>query len=190
MQVEFTLNFYDYVDFNIHLNQRGSTGRWLGIARWVLLGVQTVALVIVFYPQLVSGGIGLLIGLLPIIALAGLWLVVVPFVYRQWFKLQVAKLPEDRRAGLGHHVLTLTTEHIVDRSETSEAITSWHEVEEIASTSSHLFLYSGPASAHIVPRRAFPNADAFEDFAAAAREYRENVPRRRAGTHTLTGEQE
>jgi hypothetical protein len=179
MQVEYDLGQDDYVALNIHLNNRGSTGRRLTVARWALLILQAILLIVLFYPQLVGGGIGLWIGLLPIVGVAGLWLVVVPFVYRQWIRSQVKAVMRPGNAGLGHHWLYLSTSGICDRSEQAESATSWHEIEELAVSRGHLFLYTNPTTAHVVPRRAFANGDAFEEFVAQATELRESAQRHR-----------
>jgi hypothetical protein len=175
MQIEFDLNQEDFVDLNIHLNHRRAAGRWLLIARWALMILQIAVLVYIFYPYIEAGGAALALALLPSLGVAGLWLVVIPFVYRLWVRSQVLAVITAERAGLGHHVLTLSDTGVSDRTSRGENSSPWHEIEEIAPTRKHLFLYDGPASAYVIPRRAFPDGDAAEAFEMAVQDYHDQV---------------
>jgi hypothetical protein len=182
MQVEYDLVQDDYVALNIHLNTHRSTGRRLAIARWILMVLQIVLLGVVFYPQLASGGIGLVMGLLPIVGVAGLWIVVVPYVYRRWITSQVQAAITSQKTGLGHHSLTLTSQGIADRTQQGESTTSWYEVEELVTTHDHAFFYTSVTTAHVVPRRAFANDDAYDAFVEQATELRESIQRHRSAS--------
>jgi hypothetical protein len=89
------------------------------------------------------------------------------------------------RAGLGHHLVTLTDTGVSDRTDRGENSTPWHEIEEIASTRKHIFLYDGPASAYVVPRRAFHDGNAAEEFEFAAQDLQEKS-RRHVPANRLT----
>ncbi|GMU32270.1 MAG: hypothetical protein AMXMBFR20_01430 [Planctomycetia bacterium] len=64
--------------------------------------------------------------------------------------------------------LTLSKEGVSSVSSHSKSLVKWTGVERLATTPNHLFIYHTSASATIIPRRAFADSRAFDQFAAAA----------------------
>jgi hypothetical protein len=52
-----------------------------------------------------------------------------------------------------------------------DSMNRWEQVWKIITTEDHAFFYVTPVQAQIVPRRAFPDGQAFDDFIALARQY-------------------
>ena len=51
--------------------------------------------------------------------------------------------------------------------------TFWEGIDAVVATRDYVFLYITTRSAHVVPRRAFPDDRAFDDFVEMARRYRQ-----------------
>jgi hypothetical protein len=83
----------------------------------------------------------------------------------------VMQIFTEERAGVGQHHLTLAGDGITDRSSYGESKTAWGDVEQVAVTRDHVFLYTSATAAHVVPRRAFADPAALKQFVATAREY-------------------
>lgn len=74
-----------------------------------------------------------------------------------------------KNAGLlGPHTVELTDEGVVERTPVRELKVKWEAVEKVASTDSHLFLWTSGFNALVLPRRAFADEDALKAFAAHA----------------------
>ena len=71
--------------------------------------------------------------------------------------------------------LSLSEEAITERTDVREVKTPWNAVGKIVITDKHLFIYTGPVKAHIVPRRAFLGEAAFGEFIETIRRYQENA---------------
>jgi hypothetical protein len=71
--------------------------------------------------------------------------------------------------------LTLSREGISSVSSHRKGLVKWTGVERLATTPNHLFIYHTSASATIVPRRAFADSRAFDQFAAAAERFHRAV---------------
>ena len=171
LDADYELTTADFVAFNVHLNLHRPVGRRLRWAIYVLLVVQVLLLAVIYLPQLFSGTEVTLVGVLPILAVISFWLWFGPSVLKRWISGQVMQVFTEERAGVGPHHLTLAGEGITDRSSYGESKTPWGEVEQIAVTRDHVFLYAGGTAAHVVPRRAFADPAALKRFVATAREY-------------------
>jgi hypothetical protein len=69
--------------------------------------------------------------------------------------------------------LTLSSEGLHSVSEHADGIMKWPAIEKIVVTDEHLFLYTSPTAAIIVPKRAFEEEWQFTDFVDHARRYHE-----------------
>ncbi len=69
--------------------------------------------------------------------------------------------------------LTVSSEGLHSVSEHSDAIVKWPAIDKIVVTDNHLFLYTSPRAAIIVPKRAFEDEWRFAEFADQARRYHE-----------------
>jgi YcxB-like protein len=74
-----------------------------------------------------------------------------------------------KNAGLlGPHTVELTEEGVVERTPVRELKVKWEAVERVASSETHLFIWTSGFNALVVPRRAFADEDALKAFAAHA----------------------
>lgn len=166
--IEFRRTLDDLFAFNVFLSER------LGHARRSTLSGAAVGFVFVagvaWWRYRDSGETVLAPVLLGVaIAYATVWLLWLgPRRHRRCLWKTVNKLygksPETS------HKVALTEEGVQESSTGGNTFHSWRGIPEIARTDSHLFLFVGPASAHIVPVSAFPSrtdADAFYSAAQA-----------------------
>jgi hypothetical protein len=58
-------------------------------------------------------------------------------------------------------------------------LSRWPVICHVGATADHVFFYDTPTTAHIVPRRVFPDQEGFDAFVALARRLRDEYPRRR-----------
>jgi hypothetical protein len=77
----------------------------------------------------------------------------------------------DRHGVLGEHTIALTAEALHERTAVNESKASWSGIFRIDATPTHLFIYTQPNAALVIPRRAFPTAEAAEQFLSTARTY-------------------
>jgi hypothetical protein len=75
--------------------------------------------------------------------------------------------------------IVLTPEAVEGSTEVSTARTLWEGVLKVAATETHLFIYLAPTQAIVIPGRAFPSDEDFDDFIDAARDYHRAARRRR-----------
>lgn len=74
---------------------------------------------------------------------------------------------------LGEYALTLTPEAIRESWAVGELTVKWCGIHEIEATKEHIYIYTAPMSAIIVPQRAFPTEAESEAFLSTADEYYE-----------------
>jgi YcxB-like protein len=106
-------------------------------------------------------------------ALLGLMLVIgaaLTFV-ANWIAQFRAYHNTDRNGVLGEHTITLTPEALHERTSVNDSKASWSGIFRIDATSTHLFIFTQPNAAHVIPRRAFPTTEAAEQFLSTARTY-------------------
>ncbi len=92
---------------------------------------------------------------------------------------------------LGWRRLSIDAEAIRNTSEFASSAYLWHGIDQIGSTLDHAFFYINTTTAIVVPRRAFRDDRAFDDFLEAARHYHRmgGEVMRRAWDHPPTGMQ-
>ncbi|MCG8403591.1 MAG: YcxB family protein [Phycisphaerales bacterium] len=76
---------------------------------------------------------------------------------------------------LGHRTVEISPVDISEISKYRRTIIQWPAVHRVASTSNHLFAYLTPASAFVVPKRAFEDESLFRHFADTAIAYHKAV---------------
>lgn len=69
---------------------------------------------------------------------------------------------------LCQHELEIDEDGIVERTDVGESSVSWHGVEEIVETQSHVFVHVGALMAHVIPKSSVVTGDP-ESFVARAR---------------------
>jgi hypothetical protein len=79
----------------------------------------------------------------------------------------INRLIDDEKPGrgqLGRHRLTLSEDGVVERTAVNEQRTSWIGVDRVEQNADYIFIYTSPAAAHMIPRRAFRNPQEAEAF--------------------------
>jgi hypothetical protein len=101
-----------------------------------------------------------------------LWIFCIPFFYRYGIKMRTRNLHREgsNKGILGQHHIDLSPVSVTERTEFGEQITRWDAVERIVSTANYIFIYIGSMSGHVIPKRAFLNEDAAQQFLHQARE--------------------
>jgi len=111
-----------------------------------------------------------------VISRANLYFVVVPFlavVLAYFFLerrmtrrliLQLVKKEKPDRGQLGRHKVVLSEGGVVESTAVGESRTSWAGVDRIEQNPDYIFLYTSPAGAHIIPKRAFRDKQEIEGF--------------------------
>jgi YcxB-like protein len=75
----------------------------------------------------------------------------------------------------GEHTITLSPDGLQERTRVNDSITDWAGLHSIDASQSHIFIYTQPAMAHIIPRRAFPSERDADEFLNTARQYFEEA---------------
>jgi YcxB-like protein len=84
-----------------------------------------------------------------------------------------AKIQSKRYRGnlLGERTIRLDANGVHQEIEFSQGVTRWEGVQRVAVTETHLFIFNGPMSAYIIPRRAFNLEVDFAEFTKVAQRY-------------------
>jgi hypothetical protein len=73
---------------------------------------------------------------------------------------------------IGNHILSITPDNIRSVSESSESTSKWDIIEQVISTGEYLFIiFRGSQGAYIVPKAAFADEAAFNQFYETAKKY-------------------
>jgi hypothetical protein len=113
----------------------------------------------------------------------GFILVATPFVFLlQWFlerlvvRHAIRSLIRDERPGrgqLGRHRMVLGEDGVIESTAVNESRTAWSGVDRVEQSADYIFIYTSPAAAHVIPKRAFSDlqeADAFFRLARSRKE--------------------
>ena len=71
----------------------------------------------------------------------------------------------------------ISSEGLHETSPDSQALIRWSGIEHIGVTTDHAFFFVTQKEAHVLPRRAFPDAESFEHFVDLAVTYHERQGR-------------
>jgi len=97
----------------------------------------------------------------PIVALAQ-W-----FLERRMIRRAIRQLLKQEKPGrgqLGRHRLILTNEGLVESTAVGDSRTSWAGVDRVEQNPEYIFIYTAPAAAHLIPKRAFRDMQEAERF--------------------------
>jgi len=89
------------------------------------------------------------------------------------FLRQMLKDERPGRGALGRHRVVLSDYGVTETTSVNETRTAWAGVDRVEQSPDYIFLYITPASAHIIPKRAFPSPEAADAFYRIARSRRE-----------------
>jgi YcxB-like protein len=90
----------------------------------------------------------------------------------------IRQLLEDERPDrgqLGRHRLVLTEEGLTESTAVGETRTRWSGVDRVEQSADYIYIYTSPAAAHVIPKRAFPAAEGAEAFYALSQARRQAV---------------
>lgn len=112
------------------------------------------------------------------LAFALIWVAFYPQLVVRTLKSSSRKLVQQAREQglLGRQVLTLDQSGIQMRNDLTEATYPWRSVEEVAESEQHVFLHVGPSKAYAVPKAAFADAGAVDQFLRICAEHRSHFP--------------
>jgi len=109
----------------------------------------------------------------------GFILVTTPFVFiLQWclerlvVRRAIRSLIRDERPGrgqLGRHEVVLGEDEVIESTAVNETRTAWTGVDRVEQSADHIFIYTSPAAAHVIPKRAFSDPQEAEAFFQLAR---------------------
>jgi hypothetical protein len=109
----------------------------------------------------------------PIVSLAQ-WFLERRLMRRAIRRLIAEEKPE--RGQVGRHRLTVSREGIAESTAVGEARASWAGVDRIEHNADYIFIYTSAVGAHVVPRRAFRDAQEAEDFHQQIRDWKAAGP--------------
>jgi hypothetical protein len=82
----------------------------------------------------------------------------------------------DEKPGQGHHGRhrkVVSEQGLVESTDVGESRTSWAGVDRVEQDPHYIFIYTSPAAAHVIPKRAFGSPDKADAFYALSRARRE-----------------
>lgn len=173
MEIEYELTEDDYLKFNEFFVRQTKLGRrniaihrYFPPAAWVFIAVILVS------NHLATPGVLVSSALVSVI-----WLLISDRLWTNNFRKRIRSLLRESlsRTALGMHRMVLSREGVEGTSETSDVQTKWEGVEKIAEHNSCFYFFTGPANAYIVPKRAFADEQAAQQFLETARHYREQA---------------
>jgi len=107
-----------------------------------------------------------------LLGIYGLLFAIVSFVVNGIAQFRAYRGAENRGI-LGEHTITLTPEALHERTAVNDSKALWRGLFRVDGTLEHIFIFTQPNSAYVIPRRAFPSPADSEQFLATARTYYE-----------------
>jgi hypothetical protein len=78
--------------------------------------------------------------------------------------LQLLKEERPGRGQLGKHRVVLTDDGLLESTAVGESRTSWAGVNRVEHNAEYIFIYTSPAAAQVIPKRAFKGTQQAEAF--------------------------
>ena len=78
--------------------------------------------------------------------------------------LQLLKDEKPGKGQLGKHRIVLSEDGVAESTAVGESRTSWAGVDRVEQNPDYIFIYTSPAAAHLIPKRAFRNLQEAEAF--------------------------
>jgi len=104
-----------------------------------------------------------------LLAIAAILLIYVGYLWLRAHQLKTLKASPQKL------YLKLTPEELIQSNDLTKNATRWEAVEKVSIRRDHGFIYFSGGSALIVPKRAFADESAFEQFMQTAKSYRESA---------------
>lgn len=151
MQLEYELVPQDYASFVTHHYHTGARGaanhrfsRFVAPVLWVLMTI----------PDAIRHGVGVFQW--TFWALAVLWVAGIPAWFRSASARRVRRMASEgiSRGAVGFRQLILDDEGISESTPFYRHQTYWAGIDQVVETPTHVFIYTGPNAAMIVPKHA------------------------------------
>jgi hypothetical protein len=109
----------------------------------------------------------------PLFSGVPLWFLYFPWQYRRKVRKTVTAMINEgsNRGLLGRRQLTISPNGVTESGEFGQTIRIWKSIDRIAEDEDYAYIYLHATEAMIVPRRAFPSVEEFDNFVAQAGEY-------------------
>ena len=78
--------------------------------------------------------------------------------------LHLLRKEKPGRGQLGRHKVVLAEGDVVETTAVGESRTAWAGVDRVEQNPQYIFIYTSPAAAHLIPKRAFRDIQEAEDF--------------------------
>jgi hypothetical protein len=179
--LEFELGIKDYAEYSVFVETRSRFRE--GARRWLILfsiGPAAVAIDLAFgvHPRLYEDAGGI-VGLITLAVVIGGALVALSWLTRPAITRRTAR----RRFRDGTfdaykkpQMVEISPQGVRFAGAAGESLTPWPSVVDIAAEGDVIYFFVTSLTAYIVPRRAFSNADDFDQFLRTARQYRASAP--------------
>ena len=166
MEIEYELNADDLYAFHwrsVFGTPRGRRGMRKAYVYWFL-----VLFLMTVLPAI--GSDGFVIARVNFLFLAVTYPVIVLvqwLLYRQLARRGILRLVKEaapNKGLLGRHKVVLNESEVIERTAVGESHTLWAGVDRVEQNQEYIFIYTQPHAAHIIPKRAFNNVQAAENF--------------------------
>ena len=169
MEVTYKLNLDDVQAYQWHNIRTSATLRRnyrVTFVSFPLIVLGLMILCVVFGLNMLLAGFFLAVSTM-------VWTIIFPHTYRQNVNRATRKLLREGRNELLQqaHRMSLEETGIKVRSELGESRLAWSAVERVEETETHIYIYIGALTAHVIPKWAFNTRREAEDFFDAARSF-------------------
>lgn len=174
MYVEYELNTDDIGAFKIYnFENSPKTGPGWKIIRRSAIAASIVYLILAIVLYVAFGKEFFLIEVIFIVLalLTITWYVIAPLRIRRNLKRTASGNYNQPNRLIGKHKFSITAEAITDVGDNGETTTHWNAVEYVLSNDQYLFMLEHGSGQYIIPRRAFSDEAAFNDFVILAKTY-------------------
>ena len=166
MQVDFDISMDDLATFNqyhgMHQSRMAKCSYWVSIAILPAMSLLILYLLTPENPTLLYWVVCFLVPL----AL----LFYSPRLYQSGLRKMMirAMISGDNRGTFGHHTISIDENGLNERTEVNNSHWSWFGIETIEQTDDYIYIYISSLMAHIIPKRAFTNAEQADEFFSSA----------------------
>ena len=171
MKLRYDISLDDLVAFNLHLYRSSSVVRRAMAKQQWYLSI-SVFISIVGVTKLVDVHANTIATILAAMAIAGLCFFAFPRLEAQSAEKRIKQILGDEaknKSSLGEHELELVQDGLVERTAAGEKKTKWLGIERIETSAAHTFVYSGAATAYVIPKSTVREGD-YESFILAVRQ--------------------
>ena len=173
LEVNYEINADDVLAFSRHTSRSSRTLRRLRVGGYAFI---TLLLLFGDVVQLWVRRFWPWEFLLPVVGRQVLELVLFIGIYylalRWMTKFTASNMSKGRHPGvMCKHKVVISDEALVETTDVGEQRVLWRGVVRVEENKSHIFIYTAPATAHVIPKWAFATNREAEEFFQAARTY-------------------